>query len=129
LDQLVRLFPLNSGGFYEKQIGPVSFDVSNPCVGADTGGKEQIAGSDQKLNYQGNGKHFEIAGNNDEITITGECADIQVLGHDNKITLEAVGSIQLAGQNNLVTYRRGLTGPKPSIQAMGENNKVVVAKE
>jgi hypothetical protein len=98
-------------------------------VGADTGGKEQIAGSDQKLNYQGNGKHFEIAGNNDEITITGECADIQVLGHDNKITLEAVGSIQLVGQNNLVTYQRGLTGPKPSIQAMGENNKVVVAKE
>ena len=96
---------------------------------ADPAAKVEIAGSDQKLNYQGNGKHFEIAGNNDEITITGECADIQVLGHDNKITLEAVGSIQLVGQNNLVTYRRGLTGPKPSIQAMGENNKVVVAKE
>ncbi len=97
--------------------------------GADTGCKEQIAGSDKKLNYQGNGKHFEIAGSNDEITITGECADIQVLGHDNKITLEAVGSIQLVGQNNLVTYQRGLTGPKPSIQTMGENNKVVAAKE
>lgn len=98
-------------------------------AGADPAAKVEIAGSDQKLNYPGEGRHFEIAGNNDEIKITGECSKIEILGHDNKITLEAVGIIQLVGHNNLVTYHQGLTGQKPKIETMGENNKVVAAKE
>jgi hypothetical protein len=70
---------------------------------ADPAAKAEIAASDQKLSYQGEGRHFEIAGNNDEITITGECSKIEVLGHDNKISLDTVGIIQLVGHNNLIT--------------------------
>jgi len=93
-------------------------------AGADPA-KEEVMASDQKLSYQGEGKHFEITGNNDEITITGECSRVEVVGHDNKITLHAVGIIELVGHNNLITYRRGLAGQKPKIDTMGENNKVV----
>ena len=98
-------------------------------VGADTGGKEQIAGSDQKLNYQGEGRHFEITGNNDEITIAGDSSKVEVLGHNDKITLDAVGIITLVGNNNLVTYRQGLNGAHPKIETVGENNNVVPARE
>jgi Protein of unknown function (DUF3060) len=47
------------------------------------------------------------------------------VGHDNKISLVAVGVVQVMGQNNLITYHRGLNSPKPKIDTTGENNKVV----
>jgi hypothetical protein len=97
-------------------------------AGAGPAAKEEVIASDQKLNYQGEGRHFEISGSNDEITISGECSKIEVLGHDNKITLHAVGVIQLVGHNNLITYRRGLSGQEPKIETMGENNKVVAER-
>jgi hypothetical protein len=98
-------------------------------AGADPAGKVEVITSDQKVNYQGEGRHFEITGNNDEVIIAGDCSKVEILGHDNKITLDAVGIIQLVGHNNLVTYRQGLNGAHPKIETMGENNKVVPAKE
>src|SRR5271168_2117858 len=96
-------------------------------AGADPGGRVEVMTSDQKVNYQGEGRHFEITGNNDDVTITGDSSKVEILGHDNKITLDAVGIIQLVGHNNLVTYRQGLNGANPKIETMGENNKVVPA--
>ena len=98
-------------------------------AGADPTGKVEVITSDQKLNYQGEGRHFEITANNDEITITGDCSKVEILGNNNKITLDAVGIIQLVGHNNLVTYRQGLNGAHPKIETVGENNKVVPAKD
>jgi hypothetical protein len=98
-------------------------------AGADPAGKVEVITSDQKVNYQGEGRHFEITGNNDEIGIVGDCSKVEVLGHDNKITLDAVGIITLVGNNNLVTYRQGLNGAHPKIETVGENNQVVPAKE
>jgi Protein of unknown function (DUF3060) len=90
--------------------------------------KQEIIASNQKLTYEGGGKHFEIVGDNDEITITGECSKVEVLGHDNKISLETVGDIQAAGHNNLVTYRSGLNGEKPKIGMIGHDNKIATAR-
>jgi hypothetical protein len=98
-------------------------------AGADPAGKVEVITSDQKVNYQGEGRHFEITGNNDEIGIVGDCSKVEVLGHDNKITLDAVGIITLVGNNNLVTYRQGLNGAHPKIETVGENNQVVPTKE
>jgi len=98
-------------------------------AGADPSGTVEVITSDQKVNYQGEGRHFEITGNNDEVTIAGNCSKVEVLGHNNKITLDAVGIIQLVGDNNLVTYRQGLNGAHPKIETAGENNQVVPPKE
>ena len=97
-------------------------------AGADPSGMVEVITSDQKVNYQGEGRHFEITGNNDQITIAGDCSKVEVLGHNNKITLDAVGIITLVGNDNLVTYRQGLKGGHPSIETVGENNQVVPAK-
>jgi hypothetical protein len=96
---------------------------------ADPAGTVEVITSDQKVNYQGEGRHFEITGNNDQISIAGDCSKVEVLGHNNKITLDAVGIITLVGNNNLVTYRQGLNGARPKIETVGENNQVVPAKE
>jgi Protein of unknown function (DUF3060) len=98
-------------------------------AGADPAGAVEVITSNQKVNYQGEGRHFEITGNNDEIRIAGDCSKVEVLGHNNKITLDAVGIITLVGNNNLVTYRQGLNGAHPKIETVGENNNVVPAKE
>ena len=107
-------------------LTPLLFGQS---AGADPAGKVEVITSDQKVNYQGEGRHFEITGNDDEITIAGDCSKVEVLGHNNKITLDAVGIITLVGSNNLVTYRQGLNGAHPKIETVGENNKVVAVKE
>jgi hypothetical protein len=98
-------------------------------AGADPAGTVEVITSNQKVNYQGEGRHFEITGNSDQITITGDCSKVEILGHNNKITLDAVGIIQLVGNDNVVTYRQGLNGARPKIEAAGENNRVVPAKE
>jgi hypothetical protein len=98
-------------------------------AGADPSATVEVITSNQKVNYKGEGRHFEITGNNDEITIAGDCSKVEILGHNNKITLDAVGIIQLVGDNNLVSYRQGLNGAHPKIETAGENNQVVPAKE
>jgi hypothetical protein len=94
-----------------------------------SGNVEEIVGSQQKLKYEGGGKDFEIVGHDDEIIITGECSKVAILGHHNKVVLDAVGEIDAAGNNNLVTYRRGLNGAEPKVETMGPGNKVVTAKQ
>jgi Protein of unknown function (DUF3060) len=93
-----------------------------------SGNKEEIVASGKKLTYEGGGKSFEIVGHGDDITITGECQEVNVLGHDNRITVDAVGTIEASGHNNLITYHRGLNGEKPRIQTMGPGNQVMAAQ-
>jgi hypothetical protein len=94
-----------------------------------TGNVEQIVASQQKLKYEGGGREFEVVGHDDEIRITGDCVKLLIVGHDNKIVLDAVGEIQATGNNNLVTYRRGLNGGSARVQTMGAGNKIVTAKQ
>ena len=93
-----------------------------------SGNTKQIVSSQQKLKYAGGGRQFEVVGHDDEIRITGECSRLQVVGHHNRIVLDAVGEIQATGNNNLVTYRRGLNGASPTVQTLGAGNKIVAAK-
>ena len=97
-------------------------------AGADPAAKVEVMTSDQKVNYKGEGRHFEITGNSDQITIAGNCSKVEVLGHNNTITLDTVANITLVGNNNLVTYRQGPNGGQPQIETVGENNQVVPAK-
>jgi len=93
-----------------------------------TGNKEEIVASGKKLTYEGAGKTFDIVGHGDDITITGQCQTLNVFGHDNRITVDAVGTIQVSGHNNLITYHQGLNGEKPKIQSMGPGNQVMAAQ-
>jgi hypothetical protein len=88
-------------------------------------GTEQVAASGQKLEFQGDGRTFQISGSNNEITISGECRKLQVAGHDNRIKLDVVGSIELAGYGNHVSFRQGSNGKRPATSTLGRDNKIV----
>jgi hypothetical protein len=94
------------------------------CASEETG-TEQIAASGQKLEFQGEGRTFQITGSNNEITISGECRKLQVAGHDNRIKLDVVGSIELAGRRNHVSFRQGANGKKPATSILGRDNEIV----
>jgi hypothetical protein len=117
-----RKFLLSSSAW--AAIGAWAVFVPAQSVWADVGGKQEVVVSNKKATFQGAGKKFEITGDNDEITISGECASLQIFGHNNKIVLDAVGSIEVAGDNNVITYRSGIHGGKPSAQSVGHNNQI-----
>jgi hypothetical protein len=109
-------------------IGVLVALVPAQSVRAAVGGKQEVVVSNKKVTFEGGGKKFEITGDNDEITISGECASLQIFGHNNKIVLDAVGSIQVAGDNNVITYRSGIHGAKLSAQSVGHNNQISAAQ-
>jgi hypothetical protein len=109
-------------------IGALVTLVPAQLVLADAGGKQEVVVSNKKVTFAGAGKKFEITGDNDEITISGECASLQIFGHNNKIVLDAVGSIEVAGDNNVITYRSGIHGGTPSAQSVGHNNQISAAQ-
>jgi hypothetical protein len=106
----------------------VALMPAHSLLAGSVGGKQEVVVSNKKVMYEGAGKKFEITGDNDEITISGECASLQIFGHNNKIYLDAVGSIEVAGDNNVITYRSGIHGGKPSAQSVGHNNQISAAQ-
>jgi hypothetical protein len=101
------------------------FSLSLRVSASEESGTEQIAASGQKLEFQGDGRTFQISGSNNEITISGECRKLQVAGHGNRIKLDVVGSIELAGHDNHVTFRQGANGKRPATSTLGRDNEIV----
>ena len=66
-----------------------------------------------------------ITGKGNTLTITGECAQLDVNGSGNKVTIEAVGAINISGNNNDVRYSRPAAGKqKPTIKNKGAANTI-----
>lgn len=66
-----------------------------------------------------------LDGNGNQLSISGECAVIEIRGSDNRVTVEAVGTIRITGDNNDVRYARTTGGKqKPTIKKKGASNTV-----
>jgi hypothetical protein len=66
-----------------------------------------------------------VNGNGNTLAVTGECAILEVTGSDNRISVEAVGTIRVSGDNNDIKYGRATGGKKkPVIKRKGAANTV-----
>ena len=74
------------------------------------------------------GRNVIVDGGNNKLTLRGECNTLTVNGADNKITVEAVGTIKAEGNNNEVTWTKGLGGKNPKISNPGKGNVIRQAK-
>ena len=74
------------------------------------------------------GRNVIVNGGNNKLTLRGECNTLTVDGADNKITVEAVGTIKTEGNNNEVTWTKGLGGKNPKISNPGKGNVIRQAK-
>ena len=68
------------------------------------------------------GRNVVVNGGNNKLTLRGECNTLTVTGAGNKITVEEVGAIVTEGNDNEVTWTRGLGGKNPKISNPGKHN-------
>jgi len=74
------------------------------------------------------GRNVIVNGGHNKLTLRGECNTLTVEGEGNKITVEAVGTIKTEGNNNEVTWTKGLGGKNPKISNPGKGNVIRQAK-
>lgn len=73
----------------------------------------------------GGGDWVAINGKGNSLTIRGECATIEINGSSNKVSVEAVGSIKVSGNNNDIRYDRAPDGKaRPAIKNKGAANTI-----
>jgi len=91
-----------------------------------TGGGGEITINDNMHNrtFDCRGRSVSVAGNYNNVILRGECSRLTVDGTGNNVTLESVGAITTMGNNNNVTWARGLRGQNPRISNPGNNNKI-----
>ena len=70
------------------------------------------------------GRNVVVNGGNNKLTLRGECNTLTVTGAGNKITVEEVGAIITEGNDNEVTWTRGLGGKNPKISNTGKGNVI-----
>ena len=74
------------------------------------------------------GRNVIVNSGRNKLTLRGECNTLTVNGEGNKITVEAVGTIKTEGNNNEVTWTKGLGGKNPRISNPGKDNVIRQAK-
>ena len=74
------------------------------------------------------GRNVIVNSGRNKLTLRGECNTLTVNGEGNKITVEAVGTIKAEGNNNEVTWTKGLGGKNPRISNPGKGNVIRQAK-
>lgn len=69
-------------------------------------------------------KALVVNGNKCTITLTGNAAGVIVNGNSNHIVCGAVSTVQVNGNENVVTWKKGLTGPNPMVVNLGNENSL-----
>lgn len=116
------------GGGAHVQAGDTEVDAQGGETGTvvDSGdGTLEISGSGSKETHRcGPNTEVDISGASNVVTLTGECKRVSVSGSSNEVKVEAVGSIDVTGTSNNVTWKRGLGKAKPKVSRTGIGNKV-----
>jgi len=90
---------------------------------------------DKQVNLVGNRIKATLVGTCDKVSVTGNhetvigsAKVVYVAGNSNELTIEAADTITLAGNKNTLSWKRGVTGPRPKLSNVGTDNKVTQAK-
>jgi hypothetical protein len=127
-----------SGGAAAKADSKPS-DGARPAAESDDGDRA-AGGQDCAKNPTA-----EIDTGDGNYTFFGPCTRIVVNGGENKLKIESVKELSISGSlntvtvgsvdkivvpggENKVTYRKGISGPKPKISSVGYNNTIAQAK-
>ena len=77
-----------------------------------------LIGNHLTVTLTGKCKKLNITGNHE--AVTGSAGDVFVMGNENAVALEAVDTINVAGNKNIVSWKKD----KPKVQNSGKDNKV-----
>jgi hypothetical protein len=97
-------------------------------AGASEPGEIAVNDNMQNHTFDCRGRSVSVGGNYNKVILRGECGSLTVDGTGNDVKLESVGAITTMGNNNNVTWARGLHGQNPRISNPGSNNKILKAQ-
>jgi hypothetical protein len=63
-----------------------------------------------------------VSGN--EATVKGSAVLVNVSGNENKLELDAVDALRVSGNENTVSYKKGVKKKAPSVSSPGNDNKI-----
>lgn len=75
----------------------------------------------------GSGETVQIVGQRNTLTVTGECRKVDISGAKNIVSIEAVGSIEVTGTDNEITWQRATNGDNPRVSTNGAGNTITRA--
>jgi hypothetical protein len=83
-----------------------------------------LVGNGTKVTLNGVCKLVNISGN--DSTVTGSVIKVQISGNKNTLTLEAIDSILVSGNNNSISYKATVTKTKKKTGVLnsGKGNKI-----
>ncbi|MBI5174391.1 MAG: DUF3060 domain-containing protein [Candidatus Melainabacteria bacterium] len=73
--------------------------------------------------YNCRGGRCSITSNNCDIVLNGVCSQLVITGNNNNVVCDSVGQVSVLGNNNQLTYNRGLNGQEPVVSILGNNNE------
>jgi len=65
-----------------------------------------------------------VNGNNNSLILRGECQKVTINGNDNTINIEAVGTIQANGNENVINWTKGAGNQRARITDLGNGNLI-----
>ena len=86
-----------------------------------------IVNGDGKYTFTGECKTISVSGGENTLTIAS-VETLDVGGAENTITVGMVGTINVAGNDNKITWKKALTGDKPTTKGSGEKNMISQVK-
>jgi hypothetical protein len=93
-------------------------------VGSGPLAPTSITVADTTVSYNCGNESVTIMGGNSNITLTGTCQSVTVFGGNNTVHIQVVGTINVPGANNHITWQAGPGGGSPTVQDAGVNNTV-----
>lgn len=81
-----------------------------------------ITAGTQNLNCAG--RAVNVTGSNGRVNLLGRCPSVTVTGSGNTVQIEQVGRVVVTGSRNNVTWRKALTGTRPTLLVTGAGNRV-----
>lgn len=106
-------------------VGQDKIKIDLPGIQVGKASGVAVNGNKAVRTFAGNGRSFTISGNENRITITGNAARVTVSGNKNTVTITGVGVIEVPGNENTVTWSRGLGKKPPRTSVLGNRNRVV----
>jgi hypothetical protein len=70
------------------------------------------------------GRHVSITAERSVLKLTGNCPFVDVSGDDNQVSVETLGEVSIAGDNNVVEWKRAASGTAPEISNSGDDNVI-----
>ena len=120
---VILLVVLSGSALAERQIVDNNAKISIDCAKDK---EVSLVGNNLTVTLVGTCTRVNVTGNRE--TVTGSATTFFVGGNHNTVNADATDEINLAGNHNTVTWKKGASKAAPKVSNPGKDNKVSQAR-